>query len=95
MLYDATGFALALGPTDDEIVARPWMHFAVGLDDRHAVRKLRHRLAADGVELVEEWDEPDMSASSAAIRTATRSLLGTTAMSSAANRATMHHALAR
>jgi catechol 2,3-dioxygenase-like lactoylglutathione lyase family enzyme len=73
MLYDATGFALALGPTDDEIVARPWMHFGVGLDDRHAVRKLRHRIAADGVELVEEWDEPDMSASSAAIRTATSS----------------------
>jgi hypothetical protein len=73
MLYDATGFALALGPTDDEIVARPWMHFGVGLDDRHAVRKLRHRIAADGVELVEERDEPDMSASSAAIRTATSS----------------------
>lgn len=27
--------------------------------DRDAVRALRDRLAADGVELVEAWDEPD------------------------------------
>ena len=35
------------------------MHFGVGMRDREAVRALPHRLAADGVELVEEWDEPD------------------------------------
>jgi catechol 2,3-dioxygenase-like lactoylglutathione lyase family enzyme len=35
------------------------MHFGVGLHDRDAVRRLRDRLAADGVELVEEWDERD------------------------------------
>jgi catechol 2,3-dioxygenase-like lactoylglutathione lyase family enzyme len=57
MLYNAAGFALALGPF--EPIARPdWMHFGVGLPDRDAVLALRARLAADGVELVEEWDEP-------------------------------------
>ena len=59
MLYDATGFALALGPADDPIARPPWMHFGVGLPDRAAVLALRDRLVADGVELVEEFDEPD------------------------------------
>jgi catechol 2,3-dioxygenase-like lactoylglutathione lyase family enzyme len=59
MLYDHTGFALALGPTVVPIVRPSWMHFGVGLPDRDAVVALRDRLAADGVELVEEWDEPD------------------------------------
>jgi hypothetical protein len=34
------------------------MHFGVGLPDRAAVLALRDRLADDGVELVEAWDEP-------------------------------------
>jgi catechol 2,3-dioxygenase-like lactoylglutathione lyase family enzyme len=59
MLYDAKGFALALGPAGEEIAGPSWMHFGVGLSHRDAVRSLRDRLAADGVELVEEWDEPD------------------------------------
>ena len=59
MLYDATGFALALGPADDPITRPPWMHFGVGLPDRAAVLALRDRFVADGVELVEEFDEPD------------------------------------
>jgi hypothetical protein len=59
MLYDAGGFALALGPTADPIARPAWMHFGVGLPDRGAVLALRDRLTADGVELVEEWDEPD------------------------------------
>ena len=59
MLYDASGFALALGPRHDEPPRHPWMHFGVGLPDRDAVLALRDRLAADGVELVEEFDEPD------------------------------------
>src|SRR4051794_31805701 len=59
MLYDARGFALALGPTDEPIVRPAWMHFGVGLPDRDAVLALRDRLIADGVELVEEFDEPE------------------------------------
>jgi catechol 2,3-dioxygenase-like lactoylglutathione lyase family enzyme len=59
MLYDAKGFALALGPSQSAIAPSSWMHFGVALHDRDAVTGLRDRLAADGVELVEEWDEPD------------------------------------
>jgi catechol 2,3-dioxygenase-like lactoylglutathione lyase family enzyme len=58
MLYNANGFALALGPTQDPIVRPAWMHFGVSLPDRDAVLALRDHLVADGVELVEEWDEP-------------------------------------
>jgi catechol 2,3-dioxygenase-like lactoylglutathione lyase family enzyme len=59
MLYNAAGFALALGPTEEPIDRPAWMHFGIGLPDRDGVLGLRDRLAADGVELVEEWDEPD------------------------------------
>jgi catechol 2,3-dioxygenase-like lactoylglutathione lyase family enzyme len=59
MLYDARGFALALGPTEEPIVPPRWMHFGLGLGSRDAVLALRDRLATDGVELVEEWDEPE------------------------------------
>ena len=59
MLYDTRGFALALGPAREPIAAPSWMHFGVGLPGRDAVLALRDRLAADGVELVGEWDEPD------------------------------------
>src|SRR5690349_11394995 len=59
MLYDATGFALALGPSPERIVPPAWMHFGIGLPSRQAVLALRDRLVEDGVELVGEWDEPD------------------------------------
>ena len=59
MLYDARGFALALGPRQEEPPQPDWMHFGVALADADAVRALRDRLAADGIELVEEWDEPE------------------------------------
>jgi catechol 2,3-dioxygenase-like lactoylglutathione lyase family enzyme len=59
MLYNAAGFALALRPTGEPIPRPAWMHFGVGLADRDAVLALRDRLVHDGVELVEEWDEPD------------------------------------
>jgi catechol 2,3-dioxygenase-like lactoylglutathione lyase family enzyme len=59
MLYNAAGFALALGPAAEPIARPAWMHFGLGLPDRDAVLALRDRLAADGVELVEQWDEPE------------------------------------
>lgn len=59
MLYNAVGFSLALGPAAEPIYRPSWMHFGVGLPDREAVHALRNRLVADGVELVEESDEPD------------------------------------
>ena len=59
MLYDATGFALALGPAAEPIARPEWMHFGVGLPARDAVLAMRDRLAGDGVEIVEVCDEPD------------------------------------
>jgi catechol 2,3-dioxygenase-like lactoylglutathione lyase family enzyme len=59
MLYNARGFALALQLAARPITQPPWMHFGISLSDRDAVRALRGRLVAGGVELLEEWDEPD------------------------------------
>ena len=59
MLYNVDGFSLALGPTDEPTRVPSFLHFGVHLPSPEAVRKLRERLAADGVAIVEEWDEPD------------------------------------
>jgi catechol 2,3-dioxygenase-like lactoylglutathione lyase family enzyme len=59
MVYNADGFALALGPRQEEPLHPKWMHFGVDLPDRDAVLALRERLLADGIELVEEHDEPE------------------------------------
>lgn len=59
MLYNAAGFSLALRPSAERIPPPAWMHFGIRLSDRDAVLALRDRLAGDGVELVEEADEPD------------------------------------
>jgi catechol 2,3-dioxygenase-like lactoylglutathione lyase family enzyme len=53
MLYDGAGFSLALGVGDFQ------PHFGVGLDDPDQVRAMGRRLEADGLELVEQWDEPE------------------------------------
>jgi catechol 2,3-dioxygenase-like lactoylglutathione lyase family enzyme len=55
MLYDETGFSLALGLPERGFTA----HFGVELDDPEAVRAMAGRLRDDGVEIVEQWDEPD------------------------------------
>ena len=59
MLYDANGFSLALGPTDQPITLPAFLHFGVGLPSPDAVRAFGDRLRADGVEIVEQWDEPE------------------------------------
>jgi catechol 2,3-dioxygenase-like lactoylglutathione lyase family enzyme len=59
MLYDAAGFALALGPADGPPRLPPFFHFGFVAGNRTEVVALRERLAADGVAIVEEWDEPD------------------------------------
>jgi catechol 2,3-dioxygenase-like lactoylglutathione lyase family enzyme len=58
MLYNAAGFARALRLSTEPIARLSWMHFGIGLPDRDAVLALRDQLICDGVELVEEWDEP-------------------------------------
>jgi catechol 2,3-dioxygenase-like lactoylglutathione lyase family enzyme len=59
MLYNADGFALALGETDELIRLPRFLHFGVGAATPDAVRAFRDRLRADGVTVVEEWEEPD------------------------------------
>ena len=59
MLYNADGFSLALGPTEEPIRLPEFLHFGVHLSSRKAVEDFRARLRADGVRIVEEWDEPD------------------------------------
>ena len=59
MLYDAGGFSLALGPTDEPVRVPGFLHFGVQLPDPDAVRAFRDRLRRDGVPIAEEWDEPD------------------------------------
>ena len=57
MLYDRNGFSLALGETDEAIRLPKFLHFGIGLPTRGDVHEFRDRLAADGVPIVEEWDE--------------------------------------
>jgi catechol 2,3-dioxygenase-like lactoylglutathione lyase family enzyme len=59
MLYDETGFALALGRDDGPVVLPPFLHFGKPLPSAVAVRAFRERVVADGVEVVESWDEPE------------------------------------
>ena len=57
MLYNADGFSLALGPTDELISFPSFLHFGIHLPSPAAVRALKARLRADGVPIVEEWEE--------------------------------------
>ena len=58
MLYNADGFSLALGPTQEAMSLPSFLHFGVDLPNRDAVQAFARRLAADGVPILEEWDEP-------------------------------------
>ncbi len=58
MLYNAAGFSLALKPSDAPIARPSWMHFGIRMDSREAVLAHRDRLVQDGIELVEESDDP-------------------------------------
>jgi catechol 2,3-dioxygenase-like lactoylglutathione lyase family enzyme len=59
MLYNADGFSLALGPTQEPIRLPAFLHFGVHLTSREDVEALRDRLRTDGVPIAEEWDEPE------------------------------------
>jgi hypothetical protein len=59
MLYDESGFSLALGLVEGPIVVPAFLHCGVHAPSPDAVWALRDRLVADGVEIVGEWDEPD------------------------------------
>ena len=59
MLYDADGFSLALGQTDEPIRLPAFLHFGIHLPSADAVREFGDRLRADGVPIAEEWAEPE------------------------------------
>jgi catechol 2,3-dioxygenase-like lactoylglutathione lyase family enzyme len=59
MLYNADGFSLALGPTSEPVRLPAFLHFGVHLPSPEAVRAFRDRLVADGVEVAEQWEEPE------------------------------------
>jgi catechol 2,3-dioxygenase-like lactoylglutathione lyase family enzyme len=59
MLYNADGFSLALGPTDEPITLPEFLHFGIHLPSADAVRAFRDRLVADGLAIAEEWEEPE------------------------------------
>jgi catechol 2,3-dioxygenase-like lactoylglutathione lyase family enzyme len=59
MLYNRDSFSLALGQTDEPIRLPEFLHFGIGLPTPDDVRTFRERLAADGIPIVEAWDEPD------------------------------------
>lgn len=59
MLYDAAGYALALKETDEPYSLPSFLHFGFGsVADPDEVRSFRDRLRADGIPIVEEWEEP-------------------------------------
>jgi catechol 2,3-dioxygenase-like lactoylglutathione lyase family enzyme len=59
MLYNTEGFSLALGPTDEPVRLPKFLHFGIHLPSRDVVLAFRDRLVADGVPIVDQWDEPD------------------------------------
>ena len=58
-VYDERGFALALGPWNEPVQLPAFLHFGVGLPAPAAVKALRERFDADGIEVVEWWEEPE------------------------------------
>jgi hypothetical protein len=73
MLYNSEGFALARGPAEGPPQLPRFLHFGFAMRDRTAVLQLGERRKADGVQILEEWDEPDWCRSSAATPTVTSS----------------------
>lgn len=59
ILHDAEGFSLALGEIEEPIVLPRFFHFGRGAASPAEVRAFRDRVEADGLEIVDWWDEPD------------------------------------
>jgi catechol 2,3-dioxygenase-like lactoylglutathione lyase family enzyme len=59
ILHDEAGFSLALGQVDEPIVLPRFFHFGRGAPSPEDVRAFRDLVVADGLEIVEWWDEPD------------------------------------
>jgi catechol 2,3-dioxygenase-like lactoylglutathione lyase family enzyme len=59
IIFDGSGFSLALGAVREPIRLPPFLHFGKRLASPEGVRRMRHRLEHDGVPIVDWWDEPD------------------------------------
>src|SRR6188472_645558 len=59
ILHDADGFSLALGEVEEPISLPPFLHFGTGLGFPDEVRAFRDRVVADGLTVVDWWDEHD------------------------------------
>jgi catechol 2,3-dioxygenase-like lactoylglutathione lyase family enzyme len=59
MLRNADEFSLALGRWDGEPHLPEFLHFGFRAESPEDVREFEARFRADGVEIVEECDEPD------------------------------------
>jgi catechol 2,3-dioxygenase-like lactoylglutathione lyase family enzyme len=59
ILHDAAGFSLALGEIEDSIVLPRFFHFGRGAASPDDLRAFRDRVEADGLEIVDWWDESD------------------------------------
>ena len=59
ILRDASGFSLAIGEIGGPVVLPSFLHFGWGAESPEKVRAFRDRVEADGLEIVDWWDEPD------------------------------------
>jgi catechol 2,3-dioxygenase-like lactoylglutathione lyase family enzyme len=59
VLYNAGGFSLALGPTEEPINLPSFLHFGIHLPSPDEVRDFRSRLEAGGVAIVATAEEPE------------------------------------
>jgi catechol 2,3-dioxygenase-like lactoylglutathione lyase family enzyme len=59
MTYGPGDVTLALGPAEGPPRLPAFLHFGFIFDDPAQVRAMRDRFAADGVEIVGFWDEPE------------------------------------
>jgi catechol 2,3-dioxygenase-like lactoylglutathione lyase family enzyme len=59
ILHDDAGFSLALGQIEEPIELPRFFHFGRGAASPDDVRTFRDRVEADGLEVVDWWDEAD------------------------------------
>ena len=60
IVRNADGFDLALHAGQEAGAAQPFLHFGFRLPDPDGIRAALARMRADGVEVIEDDDEPDM-----------------------------------
>jgi catechol 2,3-dioxygenase-like lactoylglutathione lyase family enzyme len=59
LMRNAEGFSLALGRWDSDAKLPSFLHFGFRAESPQDVREWRERFRSDGLEILEEWDEPE------------------------------------